>query len=188
MKISFIENSQTGGLTHKLSPGPHPENPMRLKVLLDWLKTETPAIEVLKAEPAKKEAVLAIHEEALFQLVQKTEKVGSIRFSLDNSSNKFTYHASITAAGAAVEAVEKATVNHHYFVLVRPPGHHATSLTAQGFCYFNNIAIGAKHLLDTGKAKKVAIYDFDNHFGNGTYAIFEDEPRILYISSHAHPS
>ncbi len=188
MKISFIENSETGGLEHKLSSGSHPENGSRLKVILEWLRSEVQPEDILKAKSARKEEVLAIHEEELFRLVEKTEKVGAIYFSPDNRSNKFTYEASITAAGAAVTAVEKATPSHHYFVLVRPPGHHATSLKAQGFCYFNNIAIGVKYLLSTGKAKKVAIYDFDNHFGNGTYAVFENEPKVLYISSHAHPS
>src|SRR5690606_3133651 len=73
------------------------------------------------------------------------------------------------------------------FCAVRPPGHHATVDAAMGFCLFNNIAVAAAHALDRFGLARVAIVDFDVHHGNGTQAIFEQEPRVLYLSSHQSP-
>jgi acetoin utilization deacetylase AcuC-like enzyme len=70
---------------------------------------------------------------------------------------------------------------------VRPPGHHATGERAMGFCLFNNIAVAAAHALQQHGLKRVAIADFDVHHGNGTQAIFEHEPRVLFVSSHQSP-
>ena len=98
------------------------------------------------------------------------------------------YKTALLAVGGAILAAEYAFKEQPMFAVIRPPGHHASPEGYWGFCYFNNIAIGAKYLLNTGKAKKVAVYDFDNHFGNGTYAVFENELNVLYISSHAHTS
>jgi acetoin utilization deacetylase AcuC-like enzyme len=75
----------------------------------------------------------------------------------------------------------------HAFCAVRPPGHHATRDLAMGFCLFNNIAVAAAHALAAHGLKRVAIADFDVHHGNGTQAIFEREPRVLFASSHQSP-
>src|SRR3546814_5520862 len=73
------------------------------------------------------------------------------------------------------------------FCAVRPPGHHATAHAAMGFCLFNNVAVAAAHALERHGLARVAIADFDVHHGNGTQAIFEDEPRVQYLSSHQVP-
>ena len=73
------------------------------------------------------------------------------------------------------------------FCAVRPPGHHATGDVAMGFCLFNNIAVAALHALDKHGLERVAIVDFDVHHGNGTQAIFERDPRVLFASSHQWP-
>jgi acetoin utilization deacetylase AcuC-like enzyme len=72
------------------------------------------------------------------------------------------------------------------FCAVRPPGHHAGAARAMGFCLFNNVAVGAAHALARG-LRRVLIVDFDVHHGNGTQEIFEAEPRVLYVSTHAYP-
>jgi acetoin utilization deacetylase AcuC-like enzyme len=73
------------------------------------------------------------------------------------------------------------------FCAVRPPGHHATGDTAMGFCLFDNVAVAAAHALAKHGLARVAIADFDVHHGNGTQAIFEREPRVLFLSSHQWP-
>jgi acetoin utilization deacetylase AcuC-like enzyme len=72
------------------------------------------------------------------------------------------------------------------FCAVRPPGHHATAERAMGFCLFNNVAAAAAHAIHRGR-KRVAIVDIDVHHGNGTQDIFWEDPRVLYVSSHAYP-
>jgi acetoin utilization deacetylase AcuC-like enzyme len=70
---------------------------------------------------------------------------------------------------------------------VRPPGHHAERDKAMGFCYFNNVAIGAAYAIKEYGLERVAIIDFDVHHGNGTEHIFENDPRVLFCSSFQHP-
>ena len=73
------------------------------------------------------------------------------------------------------------------FCAVRPPGHHATRDTAIGFCFFDSIAVAAAHALEVHGLERVAIVDFDVHHGNGTQAIFERDPRVVFCSSHQLP-
>ncbi|MBI3880824.1 MAG: histone deacetylase [Verrucomicrobia bacterium] len=94
-------------------------------------------------------------------------------------------HAS-RSVGAALAALAAARQGETVFSLMRPPGHHATSDRVMGFCYFNNIAIAALEALATG-AKRVAVFDFDVHHGNGTEAILVDRPGAAFFSIHQHP-
>ncbi len=73
------------------------------------------------------------------------------------------------------------------FCAVRPPGHHSEPETAMGFCLLNHVAIGALHALENPAIKRVAIIDFDVHHGNGTQAVFENNPDVLFVSSHQLP-
>ena len=73
------------------------------------------------------------------------------------------------------------------FCSVRPPGHHAEHSRAMGFCFFNNVAVGAAHALEQHGLERVAVVDFDVHHGNGTEDIFRDDPRVLMVSTFQHP-
>src|SRR3546814_9759353 len=97
--------------------------------------------------------------------------------------------AALRAAGAGVAAVDAVMEDEasSAFCAVRPPGHHATAHAAMGFCLFNNVAVAAAHALERHGLARVAIADFDVHHGNGTQAIFEDETRVQYLSSHQVP-
>ncbi len=92
-------------------------------------------------------------------------------------------HAS---AAAALDALNAARNGEKVFSLMRPPGHHATRESAMGFCYLNNIAIAAREAAATG-AKRVAVFDFDVHHGNGTEAILLNQPGIAFFSIHLYP-
>jgi acetoin utilization deacetylase AcuC-like enzyme len=100
-----------------------------------------------------------------------------------------TWRAALRAAGAAVAATEAVWTREveNAFCAVRPPGHHATRDETMGFCFFNNVAIGARHALDVLGAKRVAIIDFDVHHGNGTEDIIAGDDRILMASFFQHP-
>jgi acetoin utilization deacetylase AcuC-like enzyme len=92
----------------------------------------------------------------------------------------------LRSAGAAIEAAHAALRGERAFSLMRPPGHHATRDRAMGFCYFNNIAIAALDVL-ANSAKRVAIWDFDAHHGNGTEAIVANNLQIAFASIHQFP-
>jgi acetoin utilization deacetylase AcuC-like enzyme len=107
----------------------------------------------------------------------------------DTALSPGSAEAALRAAGAAVAAVDAvlASPGSRAFCAVRPPGHHATADTAMGFCLFNNIAVAALHALQAHGLARVAIADFDVHHGNGTQAIFEHDPRVLFVGSHQMP-
>jgi acetoin utilization deacetylase AcuC-like enzyme len=101
---------------------------------------------------------------------------------LDTACSETTYEAALLAAGAAIAAAEQGA-----FAVARPPGHHALRDRAMGFCFFNNVAVAARWAQDELGFERVAIVDWDVHHGNGTQAIFWDDPSVLYVSLHQWP-
>ena len=107
----------------------------------------------------------------------------------DTIAGPRSYDAALRAAGAAVDGVEAVVSGaaRGAFALVRPPGHHAESDRAMGFCLFNNVAVAAEHARRHLGVARVAILDPDVHHGNGTQAIFWERDDVLYVSSHRFP-
>jgi acetoin utilization deacetylase AcuC-like enzyme len=107
----------------------------------------------------------------------------------DTSINAHTWDAALLSAGAAIEATDAVMAGEleNAFCAVRPPGHHACRDKAMGFCFFNNVAIAAKHALERHGLKRVAIVDFDVHHGNGTEDILSGDDRVLMVSFFQHP-
>ena len=109
--------------------------------------------------------------------------------SPDAPASRGSYEVALLAAGgvqAAVDAVMRGTVS-NAFCAIRPPGHHALKNKAMGFCLFNNIAIAARYIQKHYQLSRVLIVDWDVHHGNGTQAMFYDDPTVLYFSVHQSP-
>ena len=173
-------------------PGPdHAERPARLRAVLQALDHDRYAtLDRIEAPLATREQLLRVHSVTHVEhILASAPSDGTHRLDEDTLMSPGSVEAGLRAAGAVVAAVDAVLTGatQRAFCAVRPPGHHATRDQAMGFCLFNNIAIGAAHALVTHGLKRVAIADFDVHHGNGTQAIFEREPRVLFVSSHQSP-
>ena len=175
-------------LAHDTGPD-HAERPARLTAVVDALRRALPALDWHEAPRATRGQLLRAHAPELLDAVLETHPAHRILLDPDTVLSPASAEAALRAAGAAVAAVD-AVMNgddRTAFCAVRPPGHHATGTAAMGFCLFNNIAVAAAYACDKHGLERVAVIDFDVHHGNGTQAIFERDPRVLFASSHQWP-
>ena len=136
--------------------------------------------------PATHDELLRVHTAG--HVDQMAATAGhAVMLDPDTFTSPDSYDIARLAAGATIQAAEHAvTEREPAFALVRPPGHHAEPHRAMGFCLFNNVAVAAAAMLARG-IERMAIVDIDVHHGNGTQAMFYEEPRVLYVSTHQFP-
>ena len=176
-------------LAHDTGPD-HAERPARLLAVIEALRAAFPDILDWRVAPrVRRGDLLRVHAASLLHIVLETQPAQRVMLDPDTVLSRDSAEAALRAAGAVVAAVDAAISGNatRVFCAVRPPGHHATADTAMGFCLFNNIAIAAAHAIAAHGLERVAIADFDVHHGNGTQAIFEHDPRVLFASSHQAP-
>jgi acetoin utilization deacetylase AcuC-like enzyme len=171
---------------HVPPPG-HPERVERAHVFdtlaVRWAATGATLIAPRLATDAE---LARVHDEEHLEFVASTSGRATM-IDADTFTSPDSYVIARLAAGATVQAAEHALATREPAIaLVRPPGHHAERDRAMGFCLYNNAAVAAAAVLDKG-LQRVAIVDIDVHHGNGTQAIFERDPRVLYISTHQYP-
>ncbi|MGV2068220.1 histone deacetylase family protein [Agrobacterium sp. 22-226-1] len=176
-----------------ITPSGHPERPDRLRSLN--IALEHPNFERLErkeAPQANEDAVLLAHpEEHLLAIMRQIpEEDGEInRVEADTYVSQKSLQAALTGIGAAMAAVDDVFTGaaDNVFVAARPPGHHAETAKAMGFCLFNNVAIAARHAQKAHGAERIAIIDWDVHHGNGTQDIFWNDTSVLFCSTHQMP-
>lgn len=198
--------SRTGYFTHpvfwkhEMGTG-HPECPERLSAIADRLLVtgvrdaldvrDAPAAALADLELAHDRLHIAALRGRCEQLKEDVLAGGPAHAQIDpdTAMNVHTWDAALHAAGAALAATDAVLAGEleNAFCAVRPPGHHACRNQAMGFCFFNNVAIGAKYALERHGLKRVAVVDFDVHHGNGTEDILSGDERALMVSFFQHP-
>ncbi len=177
-------------LEHLTPPG-HPERPDRLRAIGRLLEDEAFAgLERVEAPRGEEAAVVAVHPSAYLEAIRRAlPESGLVRLDADTTISPKSLDAALTAVGGATAAVDSvfAGTADNAFLAARPPGHHAETVTAMGFCLFNTAAIAARHAQRRHGAGRVAIVDWDVHHGNGTQEIFWSDPTVLYASTHQMP-
>ena len=180
---------------HDMGAG-HPECPERLDAINDQILASglDVALAFREAPLATAEQITRAHSThyaaELTDLLQQVQAEGKPRaLDPDTIASPGTLAAALRAAGAAVAATDDVMAGRasNAFCAVRPPGHHATRDETMGFCFFNNVAVAARHALDVHGLKRVAIVDFDVHHGNGTEDIIAGDERVLMASFFQHP-
>jgi len=175
----------------KHDPGEsHPERPERIRVLLDLAdKLDDEKFHILPPRSATRADVELCHSPDYISLLESTSRTNRYALDGDTIASRDSFAVGLLAVGGFLRLLDSmaAGESQNGFALVRPPGHHALSDRAMGFCLFNTIAIGAAHLKRAYGAKKILIMDWDVHHGNGTQAAFYEDPSVLFISTHQYP-
>lgn len=169
-------------------PGGHPERPARITAIESslaergWL-----GYEVRQAPPASRETLIAVHSPEYVDAVRSMSDSRGGAFDQENIVSEWSYDAAAHASGAACAMVEALLAGggpRVGFCATRPPGHHARTDTTSGFCLFNHVAVASRHALDSLGARRVFIFDWDVHHGDGTNDIFRATDAVLFASIH----
>ena len=164
-------------------PGPHPEQPARFAAVARAV--ERAGVPVVEAPRAPLEALARVHHPAYLQRIAELCAGGGGALDPDTVVNRASFDAARRACGGAMAAVDDVLDGRldAAFVGGRPPGHHAEPARAMGFCIVNTVAVAAAHARARG-VERVAVVDWDVHHGNGTQAMFWDDPAVLFVSLH----
>ncbi|MCD6153335.1 MAG: histone deacetylase [Syntrophobacterales bacterium] len=169
----------------------HPESPARLEAIYKMLESPDMKDKFVNITPrhATHEEIEMIHSPSYIEMVAGTAGKSHTFLDPDTSTSPESYDVARLAVGGllnAIDAVASGSVD-NAFAFIRPPGHHAETGRAAGFCIFNNIAIGALHAIKKHGMKRILIADWDLHHGNGTQHSFYEDSRVLYFSTHQYP-
>jgi acetoin utilization deacetylase AcuC-like enzyme len=178
------------GLNH-LTPAGHPERPDRLRAIdraLEDERFQTLARE--QAPAAALETIMLCHPANYVERIRAASPIqGLVHLDADTSMSPGTFEAVLRAVGGATMAADEVIGGkaENAFCAMRPPGHHAETARAMGFCFFNTAAITARHAQKRHGVERVAVVDFDVHHGNGSQEIFWSDPTVMYCSTHEMP-
>jgi len=171
--------------------GSHPENADRILPTSQLFQSTLPSERDVKQswDSIDQNRLQRVHGAAYVNSVKDFAHQGGGYLEQDTVVGRQSYDVALMAAGCVCDAVKRVVhgEDNYAFCLVRPPGHHALPNAAMGFCLFNNVALGARLAIDELGIDRVLIVDWDVHHGNGTQAIFWDDPQVGYFSIHRWP-
>jgi len=186
--VKVLLGVHEASFAHEAGVG-HPESPERLRAVVRGAESAGLGDLLVTFAPraASAEEIERVHTQRYIHELEKFCREGGGRLDPDTAVTPASYQAANHGAGAGIDAVSRLRAGEASaaFLALRPPGHHALSERAMGFCLLNNIAITAAALVREGE--RVVIVDIDAHHGNGTQAAFYSDPRVLYISMHQYP-
>ena len=183
-----------GQIYLKHDTGPHhPERPQRLTAIIETLEAAGLLDKLVRIEPAPA-------ERSVLELCHKSSYIDEFKSAVENCEpflhipdcvlSPATFEVALCAVGGVLKGIDKVIEGkvRNCFCAVRPPGHHAGSYRAMGYCFFNNVAIAAKYLQKQHALERIVIIDWDAHHGNGTQYMFDKDPTIYFVSFHEDPS
>ncbi len=178
-------------LNHDTGQG-HPERSARVEGAMEHLRNQAwfDNLHQLPPVPADRQWLQTTHDGAYIDRIADIIDSGADFVDTpDVAVSAESFEVARLASGAVLGLADELIAGDidNGFALVRPPGHHAESSSALGFCLFNNIAIGARYLQQHHGLEKIAILDWDVHHGNGTQHTFEQDPSVLFLSTHQYP-
>jgi len=179
----------------KHDPGKgHPESAERMGAVARAISSPDLAskLEIVSPKPAEKEHILLVHWERLYDEVVATRGKERTYLDSDTVASPATADVAHLAVGAVLTGIDRVMPGGEHklenvFAFPRPPGHHAKPDKAMGFCFFNNVAVGAMYALKRYQLRRILVIDFDVHHGNGTQKAFYTSPEVLYLSTHQSP-
>lgn len=168
----------------------HPERPARIEAMIAMAESlRRPGLQIISPREATLDEIALCHGREYITAVERTSHLDRFDLDPDTHTSRDSYATAILSAGGVLTAVEAVLdgAAENAFAIVRPPGHHALPNRAMGFCFFNNVAIAAKWLIQKKGLTRVMVIDWDLHHGNGTQNIFYDNAQVLYTSTHQFP-
>jgi acetoin utilization deacetylase AcuC-like enzyme len=183
MDMDVVVASHPSALLHDTGPR-HPERSERIHAVLQGIRESKLPVEEITSPQIERSELALVHDSSYIEMIEKFCQLGGGALDVDTFASEASWEAALTAAGgvrALVDELEDRT-DAVGFAVSRPPGHHALSDRAMGFCLFNNVAVTAAILRSRGE--RVAILDWDVHHGNGTQEMLGDDPGVLYASIH----
>jgi len=183
---AIVEDSRF--LDHR-GPAGHPERPDRLSAVRDALAPRRDRLYALAPRPATREEILRIHSPEHIDRISHACERAPAQLDADTYVSPASFEVGLLAAGGCVDLARAIAAGRVQagVASVRPPGHHAEADRAMGFCLFNNVAVAAQALRAEDGVDRVLILDWDVHHGNGTQHSFEEDPAVLYVSTHQYP-
>lgn len=182
MPVSIVTHADYA----KHDTGEHPERAERWA--RTWALMQALPLRFVEPRRVSPEELERVHPASHAARIEAFCQAGGGRIDEDTVAMPASYEVALLSAGGAIVGVDEAMAGSSAVVIARPPGHHALKEETMGFCFFNNAALAARHAQAAYGLKRIAIMDWDLHHGNGTEAIFYDDPSVLYMSTHQNPN